>query len=160
MQGLSTSVCMRGHMQLLFLFIFLVMHCGLDGARTGLYFCGCPSLLDAFPLSLCTYFFLALPAYITDHITRFDFGGILFFGCWLLLGHEVVSMLAMDVTCLTTVAYLLLRNIACEGGSIKARDSFFTFHCRITYNIVRIQRLTYLLNHYTGICLPLLGTNR
>lgn len=31
-------------------------------------------------------------------------------------------MLAMDVTCLTTVAYLLLRNIACDGGSIKARD--------------------------------------
>lgn len=43
-------------------------------------------------------------------------------GCWLLLGHEVVGMLAMDVTCLTTVAYLLLRNIACDGGSIKARD--------------------------------------
>lgn len=74
------------------------------------------------------HIFLALPAYITDHITRFDFGGILFFGCWLLLGHEVVSMLAMDVTCLTTVAYLLLRNIACEGGSIKARDSGIHFH--------------------------------
>lgn len=43
-------------------------------------------------------------------------------GCRLLLGHEAVGMLAMDVTCLTTVAYLLLRNIACDGGSIKARD--------------------------------------